>query len=80
MQLRWSGKDEFNAAEDTEWSFVSGTSGNAVKAGNYRSASAKKGEGKLTFLQVYEAGHMVPMDQPEVALEMLNAFLQGRVF
>ena len=28
-----------------------------------------------TFLRVYKAGHMVPRDQPAVALAMLNAFL-----
>ena len=29
------------------------------------------------FLQVYEAGHMVPMDRPQAASEMLNSFLEG---
>jgi carboxypeptidase C (cathepsin A) len=28
----------------------------------------------LTFLRVYNAGHMVPMDQPEAALDMLDRF------
>ena len=31
--------------------------------------------GNLHFLRVYEAGHMVPMDQPENALAMLKRFL-----
>jgi carboxypeptidase C (cathepsin A) len=34
----------------------------------------------MTFLQVYEAGHMVPMDQPEAALSMLNTFLRNEPF
>jgi len=32
----------------------------------------KKKVDNLTFLKVYGAGHMVPMDQPEAALEVLN--------
>eukprot|EP01133_Synstelium_polycarpum_P015745 gene15745-18707_t len=31
--------------------------------------------GGLTFVEVNNAGHMVPMDQPKVALEMVVAFL-----
>ena len=31
--------------------------------------------GNLHFLRVYEAGHMVPMDQPENALEMIKRFI-----
>ena len=27
--------------------------------------------------KVFQAGHMVPMDQPAVALQMLNDFIQG---
>jgi cathepsin A (carboxypeptidase C) len=33
-----------------------------------------KTAGKLTFLQVYDAGHMVPTDQPEHALTMITQF------
>jgi len=28
---------------------------------------------------VKEAGHMVPMDQPKVALQMLNDWMQGKL-
>jgi len=31
--------------------------------------------GNLHFLRVYEAGHMVPMNQPENALEMIKRFI-----
>ena len=33
----------------------------------------------LTFLQVYNAGHMVPRDQPKAALDMLNAFIKNTI-
>jgi cathepsin A (carboxypeptidase C) len=36
--------------------------------------------GGLTFLQVYDAGHMVPSDQPEHALAMITQFLNGGQF
>jgi cathepsin A (carboxypeptidase C) len=32
-------------------------------------------DGLFTFLQVYDAGHMVPSDQPQVALEMIRNFV-----
>ncbi|XP_063900205.1 uncharacterized protein LOC135119754 [Zophobas morio] len=42
---------------------------------------AIKGEIKraenLIFLRIYEAGHMVPMDQPETALLMFNQFMEN---
>jgi cathepsin A (carboxypeptidase C) len=70
QELSWSGKSDFVASEDADWKYgKSGTVG-----GKIRSAEAKTGGGSLTFLQVYEAGHMVPMDQPEAALSLLNDF------
>lgn len=31
--------------------------------------------GPLTFMIVYESGHMVPLDQPEAAQQMFNTFI-----
>lgn len=76
MDLTWSGKKSFNSATDSAWLY--GEKG--VDGGLVRSAKASSGTGSLTFLQVYEAGHMVPMDQPEAALDMLNTFLQNKPF
>lgn len=45
-----------------------------------RSAKAKKGTGSLTFLQVKEAGHMVPMDQPQAALNLINSFTMNKPY
>lgn len=36
-----------------------------------------KNYGPLTFLRIYDAGHMVPYDQPEAALEMVNTWMSG---
>lgn len=74
--LEWSGQSSFDAAEDADWTYGA----NAVKGGKVRSAAAKTGTGSLTFLQVFEAGHMVPMDQPEAALSLFNGFIQNKPF
>ncbi|KAK4408476.1 Serine carboxypeptidase 3 [Sesamum angolense] len=58
--MRWYGQKDFQKAPST--SFVV----DGVKAG------LKKSHGPLTFLKVYNAGHMVPMDQPKASLEMLT--------
>ena len=63
--LEWNGGDAFRSAEEHEWGDAKGL--------------ARTAEG-LTFLQVYDAGHMVPSDQPEVALDMLKVFLSGESF
>ncbi|KAL9261459.1 Serine carboxypeptidase-like 48-like protein [Drosera capensis] len=63
--MEWSGKKEFKAAA-TESFVVAGAE-----------AGLMKSHGRLTFLKVHDAGHMVPMDQPKVSLEMLNRWIQG---
>jgi len=63
-QLDWNHKDEFNAAGEHDWK------GNGLA----------RTFGDFTFLQVYDAGHMVPSDQPEVALDMITDFLLGKPF
>ncbi|CAE7782505.1 CPY1 [Symbiodinium sp. CCMP2592] len=40
-----------------------------------KSAGREKSYGGFTFLQVFESGHLVPKDQPEVALMMLRRFV-----
>ncbi len=67
MALEWSGQEEFNGAEDVLW--TSKLTGR--EAGEFRMA------GNFAFLRVYEAGHMVPYDQPEHSLEFINMFLHG---
>mmetsp|Transcript_6680 Transcript_6680/g.11905 ORF Transcript_6680/g.11905 Transcript_6680/m.11905 type:complete len:605 (+) Transcript_6680:89-1903(+) len=65
LKLDWKHHDEFNAAEEHDWNSGAGL--------------ARTSNG-LTFLQVYDAGHMVPADQPEHALQMITQFLNGEVF
>merc|ERR1711935_857510 len=66
LDLEWEGKNEFNLAEDKPWNLTTGEN-----MGRLRSHKNFK------FLQVYNAGHMVPMDQPKAADEMLFSWLDG---
>ena len=62
---------EFVAAKSKPW--VADTTGHV--AGEVRVAG--KGAGSVTFVQVYEAGHMVPFDQPEHALVSDTSAISG---
>lgn len=64
LALPWKGSADFAAADEHDWQ------GQGL---------ARTAQG-LTFLQVYDAGHMVPADQPEVALDMIANFLSGGAF
>mmetsp|Transcript_38133 Transcript_38133/g.50054 ORF Transcript_38133/g.50054 Transcript_38133/m.50054 type:complete len:95 (+) Transcript_38133:1233-1517(+) len=45
--------------------------------GNDAAGSVKNFE-NFTFMRVFQAGHMVPMDQPEAALDMLSEFINTK--
>lgn len=64
LALQWKGTKEFTAATEHDW-----------KGRGW----ARTAQG-FTFLQVYDAGHMVPTDQPVVALDMIGNFLYGGSF
>lgn len=49
----------------------------AWKVGGKQVGKERK-HGALSFVQVHRAGHMVPMDQPEVAMTMLNRFIANK--
>jgi len=40
--------------------------------------SAGPGAGNFTYVSLYESGHMVPHDQPEIASELINKWLQNQ--
>jgi len=66
-KLDWFGSAGFNVAKERPYSTSSGLEG----AGTVRSFS------RLTFVKLYNAGHMAPGDQPEVALDMIAKFLRN---
>merc|ERR1712137_1070616 len=66
--LKWSGSEGFAAAKNTTY-----------VVGGEDSGSFKSFDG-FTFMKLRSAGHLVPMDQPKVALDMLTKFLAGKPF
>ncbi|KAJ8768608.1 hypothetical protein K2173_023512 [Erythroxylum novogranatense] len=65
--MKWSGQKEFAIASTVPF-FSEG-----------QEAGQLKSHGPLSFLKVYKAGHMVPMDQPKAALQMLTSWTQGKL-
>jgi cathepsin A (carboxypeptidase C) len=61
--LNWNKSEEFKNQKYTVWF----DENRAV--GEYKSVD------NLKFLRIYNAGHLVPMDQPDVALKMFNNFI-----
>jgi cathepsin A (carboxypeptidase C) len=65
--LNWEGKDEYATKTYQDWNVDS------------KAAGALKTYKNLKFLRVFDAGHMVPMNQPAVALKMLQDMISGGV-
>ena len=64
-ECEWSGQADFNANDYEDWN-VDGQAAGALKTNK-----------NLRFLRVFDAGHMVPMNQPKAALQMLTDFIAG---
>jgi cathepsin A (carboxypeptidase C) len=56
---KWGSKSDFNAQGYESWTVDGTPAGEMRQFGNFH------------FLRVFDAGHMVPMDQPAHALAML---------
>ena len=86
--LEWEGQEQFNQADDKPWNLSTGKNQKVIINSKLKKkiylfliqgqqAGRLRSHKNLKFLQVYDAGHMVPMDQPQAASEMLNAWLDG---
>ncbi|CAG8494620.1 3824_t:CDS:2 [Cetraspora pellucida] len=67
-ELQWTGAEGFNNAKVTRWV----TSDTGEHAGDVRTYKG------FTFLRIFEAGHMVPYDQPRPSLDFFNRWLFGQ--
>lgn len=66
-QLEWTHKKDFEYLPFKSW----------VNEATGEAAGEVKNYGPFTFLRVYDAGHMVPYDQPENSLDMINRWISG---
>lgn len=64
--LEWEFSQEFSYQKLQPWISLAGEQAGEVKS-----------YGNFTFLRVYDAGHMVPYDQPSNALDMVNRWIGG---
>ncbi|PHH84681.1 hypothetical protein CDD83_1550 [Cordyceps sp. RAO-2017] len=65
--LEWPGQKEFAASEMKGLTFGSG----GKEYGKFRTAH------NFTYMRIYHAGHMTPMDQPKASLDFLTRWLAG---
>ncbi|KAI1647599.1 Alpha/Beta hydrolase protein [Daldinia loculata] len=63
--LEWHGKKGFNSAKLEDLSKGSDNYGVVKSSGNF------------TFARIYQAGHMVPFNQPEGSLDLFNRWIGG---
>lgn len=70
--LEWKGKKAFNGADLKDLTLA--TAGDAKPYGRVKSS------GNFTFMRIYQAGHMVPYDQPEPSIDFVNRWLAGEWF
>ncbi|KAI9261698.1 Alpha/Beta hydrolase protein [Sporodiniella umbellata] len=69
LSMNWKGKNGYNQASTKPWyNSITGK-----LAGNIKSFE------NLSFLRVFDAGHMVPLDQPENSLDFFNKWLNRRL-
>nr|CCC93327.1 putative serine carboxypeptidase III precursor [Trypanosoma congolense IL3000] len=73
LALQWSGSKAFANATDKQFSTAAGTA-----AGRVRSVASDTSPIHFSFVQVYGAGHMVPMDQPAAASTIIEAFMKNK--
>jgi cathepsin A (carboxypeptidase C) len=67
QSMAWPHRGDFNSTKPVDWK-VDGKAAGTIQSSN-----------NFTFVRVYDAGHMVPRDQPANALAMINAFISGEI-
>ncbi|KAK7695150.1 hypothetical protein QCA50_002340 [Cerrena zonata] len=65
--------NEFVKAPSLVWR----TKASNYSAGRFRRAGPDGGAGNVTFVEIFDAGHMAPHDQPEATLDMVTRWVQN---
>lgn len=68
QKLEFNGADDYKTADRFQWKVGADIAGYVKQAGN------------LTEILVRDAGHMVPADQPQWALDMISRFVSNKPF
>ena len=76
--LPWSQTSQFVMAKRYAWLAAGVSSNEKINYVEGRPDGYVKEQDNLSFLKVIESGHMVPMDQPAVALSMVRALVRRR--
>ena len=80
--MAWKGQAEFSSKCLQSWGRSASQKGNS--AGTMKEVKIQMGDQerrtRFAFVTIDGSGHMVPQDQPEVALDMLERWLEGRDF
>ena len=66
--MEWPGKSDFSKKNLTNWVY------NGANVGEFKTVA------NLTLLVIDNAGHMVPMNQPEISLAMVRNFINSKPF
>ncbi|KFZ13471.1 hypothetical protein V501_03688 [Pseudogymnoascus sp. VKM F-4519 (FW-2642)] len=67
-KLEWNGRKDYKSAETKDLTMGEEKTGTVKSSGN------------LTFMRIFAAGHMVPMNQPEPSLDFFNRWIGGEWF
>ncbi|KAL1871474.1 hypothetical protein Plec18167_007034 [Paecilomyces lecythidis] len=81
--MSWKGQVAFTSKSLEPWTSIVG--GNRVKAGTFKEVNIKIGGAgskttRFALVTIDGSGHMVPQDQPEVALDMITRWLSDGSF
>ncbi|KAF1989073.1 alpha/beta-hydrolase [Aulographum hederae CBS 113979] len=81
--MPWKGQTEFTSKDLKPWKAM--RDGEEVEVGTFKEVYIRMHDGdekktRFAFVTIDGSGHMVPMDQPEVALQMLNTWMERGSF
>lgn len=75
--MEWAGQAEYRSKKLSPWNYKT-SEGVIQKAGEQK--SVKFGGSRFDFVTIDNAGHLVPFQQPEAALYMINKWLANEDF
>ncbi|GJN87394.1 hypothetical protein Rhopal_000343-T1 [Rhodotorula paludigena] len=78
--LAWTNAMDWTHASKYRKADLIGFKSNGKKAGHTKAVSPNGGAGLFRYLEINEAGHMVPYDQPEVSLDFFTRWIRNESY